>query len=187
MIYFSSDQHFGDSRVISLMDRPFASVEDHQERLISNWNKLVQPNDTAYILGDFALTEETVPLALRMNGKKHLIKGNYDKFDDSVYLRYFESVQDELILQTEQGIFHLNHYPTRASDKLFALYGHIHSCFRVQRNGINVGVDAFHYRPVSLDMVIKYYNAIAHGRYDTNVFAAELDCNKKTCELFPKA
>ena len=60
MIHFSSDHHLGDTRVISLMDRPFDSVEAHERALISRWNGAVAPDDTVYLLGDFALTEETI-------------------------------------------------------------------------------------------------------------------------------
>ncbi len=185
MIHFSSDAHFGDTRVISLMDRPFDSIEAHERALISRWNGVVAPDDTVYLLGDFALTEETVHLAGKLNGHKHLIKGNYDKFADELYLRYFESVQDDLLLQTEHGIFYLNHYPTKGRSDFMNLSGHIHAAYRVQRNMINVGVDVWHYLPVSLDKILKYYNAISGGRYDANVFAGELLCNKSTCPLFP--
>ena len=55
MIYFTADLHFYHENVISHASRPFSSVEEMNEALIRNWNKIVKPTDEIYILGDFTM------------------------------------------------------------------------------------------------------------------------------------
>ena len=52
--WFSSDQHFGHSNIIKFMLRPFADVEEMDYALITNWNSVVSPEDSVYVVGDFS-------------------------------------------------------------------------------------------------------------------------------------
>lgn len=49
--------------------------------LVMSWNEVVQPDDTVYVLGDFAMgkIDETLPVALQLNGNKLLVPGNHDR------------------------------------------------------------------------------------------------------------
>lgn len=80
MIYFTSDLHLGHANIINHCKRPFSSVDEMDERLISMWNARVQPNDTVYILGDLIFRSAAAPESYlsRLRGKKHLILGNHD-------------------------------------------------------------------------------------------------------------
>ena len=52
------------------------------ERLIKNWNEVVQANDDVYYLGDLSLRgpEHVMPLRNRMNGIwRMFIGGNHDR------------------------------------------------------------------------------------------------------------
>jgi hypothetical protein len=48
--HFTAD-HFG---LIGLSARPFASVEEMDDRMVAAWNQVVQPSDTVWHVGDFA-------------------------------------------------------------------------------------------------------------------------------------
>ncbi len=52
MIFFTADTHWGHANIIKFCDRPFVSIEEMNEVLISKWNAKVTGNDTVYILGD---------------------------------------------------------------------------------------------------------------------------------------
>lgn len=51
-IYLTSDCHFNHLNIIKL-GRPFSSIEEMNETIVSNWNDTVGEEDTVYVLGDF--------------------------------------------------------------------------------------------------------------------------------------
>ncbi len=81
MIYLISDTHFNHKNIIGYENRPFDSVEEMNQQLIANWNKMISNKDTIYHLGDFASGnyDEVKTIADQLNGYKILIKGNHDR------------------------------------------------------------------------------------------------------------
>ena len=127
--WLTSDPHFWHLNVIRYCNRPYTTVEEMNEKLILNWNKVVGPDDIVYVLGDFSLASRAVETILpRLNGRKKLILGNHDfphpahqkgrKLElrekwTKLYLQYgFESVELEGELNVE-GVanFRLFHLP----------------------------------------------------------------------------
>jgi len=51
---FTADLHLGHANIIRHCSRPFANVDEMDRTLIDNWNEVVQPSDTVWMLGDFA-------------------------------------------------------------------------------------------------------------------------------------
>ena len=45
MIYYVSDLHFGHEAILQMCNRPFDTIDEMDERLIENWNKVVHKND----------------------------------------------------------------------------------------------------------------------------------------------
>lgn len=136
MKYFISDTHFYHENIIKFDSRPFSSVEEMNQTLIDNWNKVVEKNDDVYILGDFcwktASTEEYEKLVSALNGFKHLIAGNHDpKFSEVQKNKFWASYSDykELVYDGKQLI--LCHYPipfykADYKESVWMLYGHVH-------------------------------------------------------------
>ena len=181
MNYFTSDFHFGESdERLNLYgrDRLGLTAREFDEMMITQYNKVVKDDDKVYINGDFCKTSEYLQTALRLKGYKILIKGNYDEqFSDEELLKYFQEVHTELTIDLQDGtkVF-INHYPVKGNSLIFNLVGHVHSLWQVQRNMINLSVDAWNFAPISEDEICFKINAIKKF-YDSNVFVGENPIN----------
>lgn len=175
--WFISDTHFGDDR-FDLFYRPFFSVEEQDNHLIQKWNSVVAPDDDVYLIGDAATSDEGLQNIKKLNGKKHLIMGNYDvPRDIKILEEVFDTIQESMYMTLSNGeTVYLNHYPGNAQSDMFNLVGHIHSLWKVQRNMINVSVEAWNYTPVSEEQIMFCMNGIRKF-YDIHVFAGELEAN----------
>ncbi len=128
-VWFTSDTHLGHKNILEYEKeaRPFKTVEEMNEALISNWNDTVRPKDIIWHLGDFAFGRSNVELAGRLNGRKRLILGNHDVYNNSVYLAYFE----KLFGVTYWKRCVLSHIPVHVgnlgSRALLNVHGHLHS------------------------------------------------------------
>jgi calcineurin-like phosphoesterase family protein len=80
-IWFTADQHFGHARLLELSARrgaAFSDVRDMNARLITNWNTVVAPEDTVYVLGDVDMHGKSLAFVGPLTGTKVLISGNHD-------------------------------------------------------------------------------------------------------------
>lgn len=85
-LFFTADTHFGHTNLTRAGNapdkaRPFDTVEEHDERLVKQWNTVVGPRDTVYHLGDvcWGTRKDRYAILGRLNGKIHLIRGNHDR------------------------------------------------------------------------------------------------------------
>lgn len=177
MIWFTADWHLNETRIFDNFNpffRPFDSIKEQNERIINEINRFVGKNDQLIHLGDVCMDLEAVQLLDRIKCKNRtLILGNYD-VDDSekqaLLSEKFDVVKEEDYFKLSNGeIVYLNHYPSKAQDGYFNIVGHIHGLWKVQPNIVNVGVDAWHFRPVSEKQIFFIKNAI-QNHYDENVF-----------------
>ena len=172
-IFFTSDTHFGSTRAMTLSRRPFASTKEMDAALIMNWNNKVASDDVVYHLGDFG----NLDMRPYLHGKIHLILGNYetDAIKESPALRAklercFTSVLPHVTLNLKDNApVYLIHKPSECKKDMFNLFGHIHGLRKVSQNGLNVGVDANHFAPMSEEDVLFFKDAIIN-HYDYEVF-----------------
>jgi calcineurin-like phosphoesterase family protein len=119
-----------------------------------------------------------------LNGKKVLIKGNYERYQysDKELKKYFDVVYptDVMYLPVEHNgknyNLYLTHEPLNIKDTVkqmtedtIGLFGHIHKLCMVKQYGINIGSDLYYFTPVGMDTILFYHNAALHY-YDDNVF-----------------
>src|SRR5258708_22067332 len=158
--YFTSDTHFGHGGALGLFRRPFGSVVEMDEALIAAWNERVEPEDEVWHLGDFALNRSAVAMAetlARLHGRKHLISGNNDG-EATLSLSGWASVAPYAELVLEDSRIVLCHYPFRSWRDMakgsLNLHGHCHGKLAALPRQIDVGVDAWAYRPITLAQIL---------------------------------
>ncbi|WP_427145220.1 hypothetical protein [Rhizobium pisi] len=81
--FYVSDTHFGHTNILAMQPRKFASIEEHDEFLISKWNSVVTDDDIIFHLGDFSMAlheraDRVRWIFSRLRGRKFLIVGNHD-------------------------------------------------------------------------------------------------------------
>lgn len=170
--YFSSDEHFAHSNILKYDKRPFATIEEHDEALIENWNKVVKPNDTIYYLGDFCFgrPEYAEACMKRLNGKKFFIWGNHDKHIVPIYKKYGEYLGMKAIVNVYGQEITLDHFSARIWNRChhgaWMLFGHSHDNLEHLPHGksMDVGVPSAYrilgeYRPFSFDEIKEIMDA----------------------------
>ena len=153
-VFFTADTHWGDHRPLNLGGRPFASVAEMDAALIERWNAVVGVGDEVWHLGDVARRATDVPALLaRLNGAKHLIRGNNDP-DATADAAGWASVADYRELEVDGRRLVLCHYPFRSWNGqgrgAIDLHGHSHGRLKPMPRQFDVGVDARGFAPVTL-------------------------------------
>ena len=159
-VFFTSDTHFGDPRVLRIDRRPFGSIPEHDAALVSRWNEAVGPDDEVWHLGDFALHASPAridELLRALNGRKRLVRGNNDGPATLAHPAW-ESVEAYAEVSVEGVHLVLCHYAFRTWNRMgrgvVNLHGHSHGKLKPQTRQADVGVDAWDYRPVTLSGIL---------------------------------
>ncbi|MET1757172.1 metallophosphoesterase family protein [Novosphingobium sp. RD2P27] len=169
-LFFTADTHFGDHRTINIHRRPFATVTEMDEAMVAGWNAVVGSDDEIWHLGDVARRARDVPeLLARLNGTKHLVRGNNDEPGTSE-ADGWASVQDYAELTVNGVLLVLCHYPFRSWNSQHRLsinlHGHSHGRLKPMPRQFDVGMDARGYRPVALDDLLRPPNALRSSSAD---------------------
>ena len=181
--FFASDWHLGHSNIIKYDKRPFKSIEEMNETIITNHNKVVTYEDDWYFLGDFAFNKDKKIVEEWMNriiGNKFFIRGNHDHSDTrKLYAKYGTYLGEQAEIQIEGQSIVLNHYAMRVWNKshrgAWHLYGHSHHSLPEEPNSLSfdVGCNGWNYEPLSFERVKekmskKTWRAIDHhtGRHN---------------------
>ena len=171
MIYFTSDTHWNHANIIKYCNRPFPDVHTMNKALTENWNSVVTPEDDIYQLGDFAFGNDPEKYMKFLNGNIISIRGNHDT--DKACKKWIQKMEFEY-----GGYkFLLNHRPVyipgttdpfndadRSNINLdkydYILCGHVHEKWKINQKNINVGVDVWDFKPVSIDEIIEFIKTI---------------------------
>lgn len=156
-----ADTHFFHKRIIEYCNRLFSDVEEMNNTIISNWNKVVKNNDRIFMLGDFALCgkDKLIEIGQKLNGRKVLILGNHDGASLSTYYNAgFEMVSKFPIIF--QDFFILSHEPIEflpLNTPFVNIFGHVHNDMRfptITPRGACVSVERWDYMPVEFNQLI---------------------------------
>lgn len=157
-IFFTADHHFFHKNIIKYCARPYSSIEEMNQSLIENWNKIVSSDDEVYHLGDFCFGDMGMVSSIRqqLSGKIHLIWGNHDSNQVRSYKGWESSNPYKEITLNKQKIV-LFHYGCRvwngSSHGSLMLYGHSHGKLMGNSQSMDVGVDNCGFTPIDLDYI----------------------------------
>jgi calcineurin-like phosphoesterase family protein len=158
-VFFTSDTHFGHKTLVRKGYRPFATIEEHDETIIENWNMRVSRGDWVYHLGDFAFSNSPEQYLERLNGHKVLITGNHDKNPrlrhgwDEIHpfleRTFMDGFCDRYIVMCHYAmrVWNKSHYGS------WHLFGHSHGTCPPWSRSFDVGVDCHNFTPLSLSEV----------------------------------
>ena len=131
--FVCADMHLGHRGIVQFLrpdgtkERPWTEVEEMNEALIENWNKVVSPKDTVIVLGDFVINRSALPLAARLNGTKELVMGNHDTMRAEEYLVYFKKLHGCKVFD-DYVMSHIPLHPASVIPRYKGcLHGHLHS------------------------------------------------------------
>lgn len=143
----------------------FKSLDDFNERLLTNWNYFITDDDTVLVVGDIGYyCAKTIEILKSLKGHKILVKGNHDEawgnhlYDCGVFegvydsLRFdnmfVEHIPDETVLHSSYYI-HGHHHVYDTPGMMSALQSYYKDTYR-----LNCCVDLIGYKPVTLRELI---------------------------------
>jgi len=177
-VWFTADTHFYHDAILKYCNRPFANIEEMNETIIDNWNKVVDKNDIVYHLGDFGFVKKSnedkfIKIFNRLNGQKNLVLGNHDEnvcvINDvlkwnNIYIKKKIKINDKYYV--------LNHEPMLSWNASFHgsrhLHGHTHGTIKPRGYAFDVGVDSWNFTPINIDTVEEFISK--QERYIENNF-----------------
>lgn len=163
--FLISDLHLGHTNIIKYCSRPFSTVEEMNQTIISNWNNTIRSNDKVFFLGDMSFGRDSLKpreyLKL-LKGNIIYLKGSHDKgirpSSDlgpkvKVHLSYHIEVTGiKFLLVHDPFDIYLNHDPID-----WTIHGHVHDnepFLCPERKRINVSVEAINYTPITLSRIV---------------------------------
>jgi len=165
--FLIADTHFGHPAIVRFTRpdgsklRPWDNIQEHDEALIDNWNKVVGVNDKVYHLGDVGFKNATTLLYLlsRLNGTKVLIKGNHDVLKLSQYAQAFKDVRayhklDKFLLA------HIPIHPDSLGRWGGQVHGHTHANSLEDKRYLNVSCEQIGYTPIDFEEVREYFKQL---------------------------
>jgi len=174
-IWFTSDNHFGHHNIIKYCNRPFKTVEEMDETMISNWNAAVKDEyDIVYHLGDFTFGDFDLAqkyfsqlegririLSNAWHHDKYWLKGTHIFTSKNGHL--VEILPPMVVLEYPYTLV-LCHYPIAWWDRRhygsWHLHGHSHGTYIHKEDDLafDVGVDCNQFYPISLEGVVRQMN-----------------------------
>lgn len=190
-VYYTADTHWNHRNMATLQWRPFATVADMNDALLTAWNETVRPNDIVYHLGDWSMGPAAEGLAFvqQVHGTVHLITGNHDapwagnrdalKVQRQWLDAGFASISPFARRRIEGRNVLLSHFPYEGDHRtgrigedrfnqfrlrdegLPLVHGHVHDLWMFRGRQMNVGVDMWGWKPVHTDTVARWVSTLA--------------------------
>lgn len=173
-IFFISDHHLGHDAIINFKNkdgsqvRNFSNINEMHDFIIYEHNNIVSKYDKVYFLGDVAIKKEALPILNKMNGKKRLILGNHDIFNDrkqykindqifyiNEYYQYFEEILSYKVFPDNFICSHIPLNKKSITERFcYNVHGHLHNNVVIDNEGFedpyyfNVCCERLNFKPI---------------------------------------
>lgn len=165
--WFTSDWHLSHENLMNGIKRPFHSIEEMNDHVISNFYNQIKAGDQVYFLGDFSWDKKVANdflSKLPKNINFHFIYGNHDKgfLSQQVLNKHCASVSWLKDIKIGEQKITLCHYLMKSWDcshyNAWHLHGHHHVNTKSIENGkiMNVCIDVNNYKMINYDEVCEY-------------------------------
>lgn len=160
--YYTADLHLGHAAIIGMCGRPFDTVEAMDRALVEAIRQRVGPKDDLWVIGDLAMAKapdrpRIAEMFSSLPGRKHLVEGNHDVKARWVRDLPWASIQPMTEVRDGGQRVVLCHYPMLTWPGIrhgaLQLFGHVHDNWAGSRGCVNVGVDQWGFRPVTIDEI----------------------------------
>ena len=167
-VFFTSDLHFGHRNLIEGLRK--MSVEESDNLIISNWNKIVHKKDIVYILGDITMENPKIikQYLSQLKGEIRIVGGNHDTIK---CCKVFQELNIPVMGVLDYKGFICTHIPIHPSQLERArgnIHGHIHLSGDIEGLGryspeklegkyYNVNIEFHDYKPVLLENIKQYF------------------------------
>ena len=156
MYFFTADEHYGHANIIEYCNRPFQSVQEMDDVLITNHNKIVTANDITVHIGDFCWASKqkdaNKQYISKLKGNHIFLAGSHDRWlpRSSRYI-WKETIEGQLIVACHYAmrVWPNSHYNS------WQVYGHSHGKLEPQGKQWDVGVDNNNFFPVSFEQLVE--------------------------------
>lgn len=170
-LWITADTHFGQPEALQMFGRPFGDVDAMDEAMLEEINRSVGRRDRLLHLGDFCGPHPEGRRAQRTHARRMrrrircervtLVRGNHDPRDPR-FEDLFDAVHDLMSWREAAGRLRVNacHWPMRLWRGQFKgavlLHGHAHGGLAMQGRAVDVGVDAWRWRPIALQPLLTW-------------------------------
>ena len=163
-LFFSADPHFFHANMLKY-GRPWDTVEEMNETIITNWNNKVPKDAIVFLVGDFAMASKTKTheTLSKLNGKFYYIFGNHDT---NKYFDHEKIIKSGNYCELKIGdiFIVLSHFPFEVWNKRqyqsWHIHGHCHGSLVLANDTqkrMDVGIDCHkNFEPFSFDEVEEF-------------------------------
>lgn len=169
--WVAADHHFGHQNILTFKDSEdnlirgsrFKTIEEHDEALVENHNKLVNKEDRVYILGDVCIHRRFLSTIARLTGRLVLVKGNHDIFNLKDYLPYFDDIRAYVVQKDQAGnkviLSHIPIHPDSLGRFGTNIHGHYHQNKLDDPRYVCVSLEHTGYSPIQIHEALKQKDA----------------------------
>ena len=160
-VRFISDLHHGHKNILNFAGqfRGGHDVVSHSEWLVDQWNSVVKPKDTTWVLGDICFDKAFGKYLAQLEGSVRLVLGNHDKNWEQ-WVRSFKNVYSVhgAAMYKDFWVTHIPIHPCEMRNRKGNIHGHVHNTILADARYFPVCVEQCYGVPIEFDEIKAEYD-----------------------------